>query len=270
MHTLTDEQWAQYKRDGYLNLGLLLEGDALTRMQTRLDDIMMGKADVDYDRMLMQLDFAATDYAKLGEQTQGFKGATLNYRKIEALEFDPLFLEYMQWPLFHNICERTYGTGAVVSCYRAMFMNKPAGRGSVLPWHQDRWAHLDRDPQVTVWTAVDPATMENGCMKIIPGSHKELLNPDHPAGFLSDEIVETRVNEEDGIFLELKAGEVALLHNWLLHSSDVNHSDRSRRAFSVCYMDGSSLTTDGQPAGYSTIFGAGALTTNDLKAARAG
>ena len=43
--------------------------------------------------------------------------------------------------------------------------------------------------------------------------------------------------KKDIVHLELKAGEVALLHNWLLHSSDVNKTSIARRAFSVCYLD---------------------------------
>ena len=39
------------------------------------------------------------------------------------------------------------------------------------------------------------------------------------------------------VHLELEPGEAVLLHNWLLHASDVNKTDQSRRAFSVCYMD---------------------------------
>lgn len=61
-----------------------------------------------------------------------------------------------------------------------MFMNKPAGKGTALPWHQDRWQHLDIDPLLTVYTALDPATAANGCVKVVPKSHKlGILNPDH-------------------------------------------------------------------------------------------
>jgi phytanoyl-CoA hydroxylase len=53
-------------------------------------------------------------------------------------------------------------------------MNKPAGRGTILPWHQDGgnvWS-LDRDPLLTTWVALVPATQANGCMDCIPGSHQ--------------------------------------------------------------------------------------------------
>lgn len=256
--TLTEQQWQQYERDGYLKLGKLLDDDELKQLQDEIDAIMLGKASVDYDSMLMQLDSEDGAYDKAGPQTKGHKGSTLNYRKIQDLEFDPVFLRFMQWPIFRDICQRAYGH-ADIACFRAMFMNKPAKKGTFLPWHQDRWKHLDRDPLVTLWTALDPATMENGCVQIIPGSHKlGLINPDHGSGFLTEEQVAEHCKPEDVVHLELEAGEIALLHNWTLHASDVNRSDISRRAFSVCYMEADTKTArDG--ATFSKVFGEGAL-----------
>jgi len=270
MNELTDKQWRQFQDKGYLRLGKLLDDEELKAFQHRIDDIMLGKADVDYDNLLMQLDLAATNYADVGAQTNGFKGATLDYRKIQGLDGEPMFLAYLQRPLFHDICERAYGEGIPVSCFRAMFMNKPANRGSVLPWHQDRWSMFDRDPQITIWTALDPATLENGCVRVIEGSHRRLINPDHPSGFLTEE---QATEAEDGAVIEalvLDGGESVLLHNWLLHSSDVNKSDTPRRAFSVCYMDGETRLVDsGEPASeWRRIFGTNAITPNQLSSAR--
>jgi hypothetical protein len=61
----------------------------------------------------------------------------------------------------------------------------------VLPWHQDRWAHLDRDPLLTVYTALDPATAATGCIHLIPKSHElGCLNPSHHSGFLTEAMAE--------------------------------------------------------------------------------
>jgi hypothetical protein len=256
---LTAGQWQQYERDGFLRLGKLLSSAELAALQQRIDDIMLGKAPVNYDRMLMQLDSATGKYEDAGQMTKGHKGARLDYRKIQELEFDPLFLAFMQRPIFRDICARAYGPGVPIAAFRAMFMNKPAQRGTWLPWHQDRWSYLDRDPLVTVWTALDPATVANGCVQIIPGSHKlGLINPQHPSGFLTPEQAKQHAPAGKVEFLELQAGEVALLHNWLLHASDVNKSEIPRRAFSVCYMDARTVAANGEQ--YSTIFGPGALT----------
>ena len=260
---ITEAQWQQYERDGYLKLGKLLSDDALKQLQDEIDQIMLGDAAVDYDRMLMQLDSEDGAYDKAGAQSSGHKGRTLNYRKIQDLEFDPVFLRFMQWPIFREICAHEYGEDTEISCFRAMFMNKPAGKGTFLPWHQDRWRFLDRDPLVTIWTALDPATKENGCVQIIPGSHKAgIINPEHGSGFLKDEHVEQHCDPDKIEYLELEAGEVALLHNWLLHSSDVNQSDQARRAFSVCYMDANTQTNKGGT--FSKIFGKDALDPDQL------
>jgi len=256
---ISDEQWWQYRQQGYLRLGQVLGDEELVQLQQRIDEIMLGKADVDYDRMLMQLDSATGSYVELGSQTKGFKGATLDYRKIQDLEYDPLFLEYMQHPLFREICDEAYGAHTSIAVIRAMFMNKPARKGTVLPWHQDAGDSfgLDRDPTVTVWTALDPATIANGCVKVVPGSHRRGLLSE--VGFTITPEQEAEICSPDKVeYLELEAGEAVLLHNWLLHSSDVNHTDTSRRAFSVCYIDARTRRMDGQPAG-NVVFGKGAL-----------
>jgi phytanoyl-CoA hydroxylase len=57
---------------------------------------------------------------------------------------------------------------------------------------------------------------------------------------------------------------VALLHNWTLHSSDVNRSSQSRRAFSVSYMDAETINTrKNELASTSVIFGTGALSVEN-------
>jgi hypothetical protein len=254
---LTSQQWAQYNKDGYVILGKLLQGDRLKQLQDRIDDIMMGRAALDYSRLLMQLDSTSGKYEDAGPQTKGFKEATLSYRKIQDLEFDPVFLEYMQWPLFRHICEEVYGKETPIACFRAMFFNKPAGRGTQLPWHQDRWTALDRDPLITIWTALDPATIENGCVELIPASHDRLWNPSHGSGFLSPEQQEEVEKNHKKSYLQLEPGEVALLHNWTLHRSDVNRSQTSRRAFSACYMDANTIDQSGRK--YPVLFGEGAL-----------
>jgi ectoine hydroxylase-related dioxygenase (phytanoyl-CoA dioxygenase family) len=79
-----------------------------------------------------------------------------------------------------------------------------------------------------------------------------LVNPSHPSGFLTDELAKDLCPEDKVTYLELQPGEVALLHNWLLHSSDINNTDISRRAFSVCYMDGNTVSSTGEK--FSPLF----------------
>ncbi len=249
--SITDQQWQHFAENGYVHLGAL---DALevARLGQRLDEIMLGHAGIAYDELLMQLDRNCAAESEPGPQTKGYKGSTLGYRKIQNLEIDPLFLSYLQKPIFRDACARAYGATTEIACFRAMFMNKPAGRGSELRWHQDRWANLDRDPLITAWTALDSATIDNGCLRIISGSHHELVNPDDESGFLTDQMVKDLDGDPNMKFLEMQAGEVVLLHNHTLHSSGVNHTERRRRAFSVCYMSAS--TQDRNRESFATVF----------------
>lgn len=254
---LDDAQWAQFGRDGYLRLGRTLAQPELAALQERIDDIMLGR--VRDDGLMMQLDKGG-EYGAMEAQTLGFKGPTLAYRKIENLERDERFLGFLQKPLFRDVCSRVYGADTAVSVYRSMFMNKPARQGTILPWHQDGgtgWG-LDRHPLATVWTALDPATIANGCVQIIPGSHRLGLLSERGHTITPEQEAE-HCRGERVVFLELEPGESVLLHNWTLHRSDVNRTDASRRAFSVCYMDArTAVSATGKT--FPVVFGAGALT----------
>ena len=256
---ISDTQWKHYCEEGYARIGRVATDEELAALQSRIDDIMLGKAPLDYDRMLMQLDREPGTEAP-GPQTDGHKGATLSYRKIQSLEFDPLFLSYMQKPVFREACAKVYGDETAITCYRAMFMNKPAREGTQLNWHQDRWSHLDREPLLTIYTALDPATAENGCVRIIPNSHRNLVPLTRPDERRAQ--MERIVAEFESIPLELEVGEVVLLHNWMFHSSGVNSSDVPRRAFSICFMPAETKSSRGLT--YSRIFGDGALSVSEL------
>lgn len=75
-----------------------------------------------------QLDSETGRYEDIGEQTLGHKGRTLSYRKIQNLEHDDLFREYLSSQVFEESCRRTYGKESVTA-FRIMFFNKPAGKG---------------------------------------------------------------------------------------------------------------------------------------------
>jgi phytanoyl-CoA hydroxylase len=233
---LTEQQWNDYSRDGFLHLGKVLEPEELEVLRQRADDLALGT--VKNPDVQMQLDTGGV-YEELPAAVRAFDRGTMLYRKIQGLETDELFVRLVKHPLFLEICARQYGPHAPVSIFRAMVMNKPAGQGTVLPWHQDGgdvWA-LDRDPLVTVWVALDPATRANGCMEVVPGTHRLGLLSLY-GSTVEEEHVKVHCPAERVHPLEVEAGHAVLLHNWLIHRSGVNPSSVPRRALTVCYMDG--------------------------------
>ena len=101
--TTTDSQWETFKKQGFVRLGRVVSDEELEGLRLQIDEIMLGKADVPYEKMMMQLDTQTGEYKDMDPQTLGHKGATLAYRKILGLEFDPLFLLYIQNPLFWGL-----------------------------------------------------------------------------------------------------------------------------------------------------------------------
>jgi len=237
---LTREEMRHFNEQGYVHLGRVATEPEIEALCGRIDEIMLGE--VKYDGMRMQLCPSFEQGSHTTKFTEGFKQSTLKYRKIQDLEDDPLFRAYMQAPAFRAITRQLIGERA--SVFRAMFMNKPSGGGTRLRWHQDGACYQNLDsgwdmtlpPRVTIWTALDATTRENGCLQIVPGTHhgvlsatkKDLLTEEETARFCTPDKI---------VHLEMQRGEVVLLHNWTLHSSDPNRTPYPRRAFSVCYLD---------------------------------
>ena len=259
IHQFGMSELARFAEEGYLRLGRVASIEHLRAMCDRIDEIMLGH--VRYEGMPMQRDTTTGEYGTLPTRTFEDSERTLAYRRIDDLQLDPLFLGYMQHPVFQEITEALIGPE--VTIFRAMFMNKPAEHGTHLPWHQDvgiGWG-LDSNPEVTVWTALDAATVENGCMQIVPGSHKHgVINEMH---FPSEADQARYAREEDCIYLEAGEGEAILLNNLLLHRSARNPTGNPRRAFSIAYMDAATRAVKTGKT-FPVIFGAGALTGGEL------
>jgi polysaccharide pyruvyl transferase WcaK-like protein len=236
-----EEQWREYANRGYLHLGRVLDELELAALQQRIDAIMLGE--VRLPCLATQLDTGGA-YDEPPDPAAGLVKPSLAYRKVQGLEGDPLFLALIRSDVFREICHRHYGAHASASILRAMVVNKPAGRGTHVPWHQDGgdvWG-LDRDPLMTIWVALDPATRETGCLQVIPGTHRlGLLSRDRSA--LSAESARSHCPEEAIVHLEIEAGEALLLHNWVVRRSGVNETSSRHRAFTACYMDGRTLST---------------------------
>ncbi|MDE0688639.1 MAG: phytanoyl-CoA dioxygenase family protein [Candidatus Poribacteria bacterium] len=113
--------------------------------------------------------------------------------------------------------------------------------GLGFPWHQDKWYfnHQYRTGMtVGTWTAIDTADKDNGCLYVIPGSHKYgILKHEDLEGSQQNEFKIARdANDEDGVAVEVPPGAVVWFNNQLLHKSTDNHSLRFRRCNVAHYI----------------------------------
>jgi phytanoyl-CoA hydroxylase len=239
LRPLTDDAVAaaveHWRTRGWARLGVLGSPGAMQRLADRADAIMRGE--VVYDGLFFQHDADSGRYEDL-PYGEGWQGPSLRYRKIEKLEKDPYFLTWIAADVFRRVAQRIY-PGVDVTLYRAILMNKHAGGGSPLPWHQDGGAFwgIDREPLLTVWTAIDDAPEEGGCLEVLEGSHTDGLATAN-GGVVPSDHVARREADARALVLPARAGEVLLLHNHVWHRSGVTRTGRARRALSVCYMDG--------------------------------
>ena len=230
---MVSETLTSFRRDGWARLGRVLSDEGLARLRARCDELM----DAQGPGIFYQHDAPSGDYRdlKLG---QGWIGPSRAYRKIEKLELDPVIWSWIQNPLYVRLARSVIG-GASIALYRAMLMNKAANGGTELPWHQDGglfWG-LDRDPVLSIWTALDDATAASGALEIVPGSHAAgLARP--MGGNVPAHLVDEAAAESRKICVEAAAGEALLLHNQVWHRSGRNHTGAPRRALSFCYLDG--------------------------------
>lgn len=232
---IVDEAIAHYRVHGWARLGKLADEATLVPLRARADAIMLGE--VTYEGLFFQHDSDTGRYEDLS-YGQGWKGPSLEYRKVEKLEKDPLFWAWLSGDLFRRVAARVYESSTGVALYRAFLMNKHAGGGTNLPWHQDGgnfWG-LDRDPVLQLWTALDDAPADGGCIEVVDGTHAAgLATP--LGGVVPKDHVERRDAEAHALKIPVAAGEVLILHNHLWHRSGRTSLGRPRRALSVCYMD---------------------------------
>jgi len=118
-----------------------------------------------------------------------------------------------------------------------LFIKDPQTKGFV-SWHQDAtYMGLKPHDFVTPWLALTDSNRENGCMSMIPGSHKNHIRT-HEDTFDEDNIL-TRgqqvenVDESTAVDLVLRAGQMSLHHAEIIHGSQPNHSNRRRVGYAM-------------------------------------
>ena len=149
---------------------------------------------------------------------------------------DPALFEWLLDADVLDLVESLIGPD--IALFSSHFICKPPGDGKPVPWHQD--AHFWRDTispagdAVTVWLAIDPSTTENGCLRVIPGSH--LAPVEHQGNADSFFNRETSVDESRAVDVELERGACSVHSAMLVHGSPPNRSSLRRCGYTMRYM----------------------------------
>lgn len=132
--------------------------------------------------------------------------------------------------------------GPDILCWTTNFFIKEADNTAFISWHQDStyWG-LEPDDVITAWVAFTPATRENGCMEVIPGSHRidQLPHVDtfHRDNLLSrGQEIAVEVDRSKAVCVTLEPGEMSLHHIKLVHGSEPNRSGDRRIGLAIRYI----------------------------------
>lgn len=135
-----------------------------------------------------------------------------------------------------NHVEQILGLDIVL--WAMVFWYKEPHNIKYIPWHQDA-SYWPMEPRInlTAWVALGPTFRENGCLRLIPGSHRKWLDEQQqhldqdsafPKGLSSDQ-----VNESSALDLQMAPGEVVFFNEAIQHSSHANSSDMPRLAYAL-------------------------------------
>ena len=218
---LTEDAIEQYHREGYFFPVRILDNEGVATNRRRLEDF-------------------ETRQGKPVEGAQRSKSHLL-FKWVDDLMRDSTLLDAVEDLI-----------GPDILCWNTIFWIKEAGSQSYVSWHQDlRYWGLDTNDLVSVWLALSPATLESGCMHVLPGSHKGDLLP-HNDEYQQDNLltrgqeIAVKVDESKTVAMPLKPGEISLHNVRLAHASGPNRSTDRRIGISLHYMPTHTKQTVGE------------------------
>ena len=132
--------------------------------------------------------------------------------------------------------------GPDILVFHSTIWFKPGGSEGFVPWHQDgTYFGLAPFDHVTAWVALTPSTLDSGCVRVIPGSHRAgqhaHVDVADPRIMLSrGQSIRDAVDEAAAVPLTLQPGQFSLHHTMVLHASQPNHSPQDRIGIGISYI----------------------------------
>ncbi len=207
---LSSDQIAQYQRDGYTLFNQpVFAPDKFARLQAIFEE----------------------NLEKYGEENLD----TMHFRDARLLEF---LLADEVLDLIEPL------TGPNIGLWSSHFISKQPFKGKATPWHEDSSYWNGRvssmEGIVTIWLALDEASPENGCMKVIPGSQQNGFSAyeavDASKNIFPTQIKPELIDEEKAVYFSLQPNECSLHESRIIHGADANTSPKRRAGYTMRYF----------------------------------
>tara|TARA_B100001250_G_scaffold413402_1_gene447414 strand:- start:1387 stop:2238 length:852 start_codon:yes stop_codon:yes gene_type:complete len=239
---LTEKHLSDFDRDGFVNGGKVLDDAELEQLTSALGEMINKGPD---------------GYSGADEGPVSFKNISGNderpvWQIVNVWEASEAFQKLIYHSdIVQGVSQLTREADLMV--WHDQVQYKPAQYGGATTWHQDAplWPIIRPMTPVSAWIPFDDADEKNGCMWMVPGSHKwgnqiEFLRKQGELRTLDefkklkkfDTPEEAETNSVDPVAWPVKRGEVSFHHSLTWHGSPLNKSIRPRRAIAIHYMTG--------------------------------
>jgi len=222
--SLTKAEIGRYRELGYVVPGYRLPADQVEELQSALEEL------IETNR---------------GVRQESLRCAHLVENNPDGVRGHPAFLELALDHQILDIVEQVIGPDIVF--WGCQVFCKPGRTGLAVPWHQDgQYWPIRPLATCTVWIALDHVASDNGCMRVIPGSHRARKIFRHHENrsenlALIQELDADQLDQDDAVDIALEPGQMSLHDIYMVHGSAPNSSGRRRAGVALRYMPSSSL-----------------------------
>lgn len=226
---LTHAQIAQFHENGFLNIGRVLSDEQCALLREEIFKVMRDETEV---KPVLNRNLSGRDDAPV-------------IQIVNIWEASPAYLDLAKHPTITEGIAQLCDTDTL-RIWHDQVQYKPARAGGPTGWHQDQplWPSIQPPDLISAWIPFEDATLENGCMRMVPGSHKwgnqqrhlgsgENFAPIHrdPSQLPAEAVIRS-------VPTEVLKGECHFHHCLTWHGSPDNRSERERPAIAIHYMPG--------------------------------
>jgi phytanoyl-CoA hydroxylase len=242
---LTDVECEQFEEAGFFVREDVYSAQELVKLRSAAEDIHQQVLDA-----ANHADAAPVDQVD-NQKYQEVLGSTIKWewnddlRAVRSMEptyhLHDRFAQLIDDPRLWQPCADIIGTDKLSLFSDKLNVKRPGG--APFPWHQEGpyWAYgaEDLESVVTMMVYLDDGTEENGCLWVIPGTHKYgPLEAQKDRGVLGRLYTDVDRLDEEPYAVDLRAGSVLWFHRDIVHGSKTNRTDTNRRVFLLAYQRG--------------------------------
>ncbi|NJN83056.1 MAG: phytanoyl-CoA dioxygenase family protein [Caldilineaceae bacterium] len=224
---LTQDQIDFYHENGYLGVEGVLSDSEVNDLRRVTDEFVAASA-------------AVTEHTDVFDLEPTHTPEEPRLRRLKSpVKQHEVYDRTMRHPVILDIVEQLIGKGVRTNGDKLNL--KYSNFGSPVEWHQD-WAFYPHtnDDLLAVGIAIDPMTVENGCLLVIPGSHRDrMYDHHHRDGFFVGAVTEPDFSADNAVPILVGAGGISIHHARALHGSQPNRSPNPRRLllYQYCAVD---------------------------------